>query len=38
VNRRGRVFARSAGNRVVIVDGADDAAAIDALVKSTKLD
>jgi hypothetical protein len=34
----GRVFVRRAGARVFIVDGADDAAAIDALVRSTKFD
>ena len=34
----GRVFVRVVGDRVFIVDGADDTAAIDALVKSTKLD
>ncbi|HEX8111824.1 MAG TPA: hypothetical protein VF516_29030, partial [Kofleriaceae bacterium] len=34
----GRVFVRVAGDRVFIVDGADDAGALDALVKSTKLD
>lgn len=34
----GRVFVRVAGDRVFIVDGADDAAVMDALVKSTKLD
>jgi len=34
----GRVLARIVDKRVFIVDGADDTAAIDALVKSTKLD
>jgi len=34
----GRVFVRIAGHRVFIVDGADDAAAIDALVRSTAFD
>lgn len=34
----GRVFARIADKRVFIVDGADDTAAIDTLVKSRKLD
>jgi hypothetical protein len=33
-----RPAVRIAGNRVFIVDGADDSAAIDARVKSTKLD
>jgi hypothetical protein len=34
----GRVFVRRSGTRVFIVDGADDAAALDALVRSTKFD
>jgi hypothetical protein len=34
----GRVFVRVAGDRVFIVDGADDAGALDALVRSTKFD
>lgn len=34
----GRVFVRIVDNRVFIIDGADDAAAIDALVKPMKLD
>jgi hypothetical protein len=32
----GRVFVRTAGSRVFIVDGADDASALDALVRSTR--
>jgi hypothetical protein len=34
----GRVFVRTIGSRVFIVDGADDAGAIEALVRSTKFD
>jgi hypothetical protein len=35
---RGRVFVRRAGTKVFIVDGADDAAPLEALVRSTKFD
>lgn len=34
----GRVFVRTAGARVFIVDGADDAAALDALIRTTRFD
>ena len=34
----GRVFVRTAGTRVFIVDGADDASALDALVRTTTFD
>ena len=34
----GRVFLRTAGTRVFIVDGADDAGALDALVRTTTFD
>jgi len=34
----GRVFVRTAGARVFIVDGADDVAALDALVRTTRFD
>lgn len=34
----GRVFVRTAGTRVFIVDGADDAGALDALVRTTTFD
>jgi hypothetical protein len=34
----GRVFVRTAGARVFIVDGADDASALDALIRTTRFD
>jgi hypothetical protein len=34
----GKIFVRTIGARVFIVDGADDARALDALVRTTKLD
>ena len=34
----GRVFVRTVGDRVFIVDGADDAGALDAVVRSTTVD
>jgi hypothetical protein len=34
----GKIFVRRAGARVFIVDGADDAGALDALVRTTRLD
>jgi hypothetical protein len=34
----GRVFVRSVGSRVFIVDGADDASALDTLIRTTKFD
>jgi len=34
----GKLFVRSAGARVYILDGADDASALDAMVRSTRID